>query len=239
MNICDACQCGRIAELITLAAMDYFLLCCVSVALFNLCMLCCNTNSLFKTLNFAVQLKTRIRPPPQFEPQLEPKTAVSSTFCVMCFVLCLHYSPAISKRFEKRMMDFVVLLRSDQTPNSGPVSSPLRLKADRPRPRKYGGASRICKYLHIVGKMTAEQRSEKRVDEQGGKGGRSVTDKACLTTAKQISIKPEAVSSVMCAQTKCQEDSALMRPLSHVFKYIKLSLGTYRTQCRSAQIWVQ
>lgn len=54
------------------------------------------------------------------------------------------------------MMDFVVLLRSDQNPNSGPVSSPLRLNADRPRPRKYGGASKIWRYRHIVGRMTAE-----------------------------------------------------------------------------------
>lgn len=57
-------------------------------------------------------------------------------------------------------MDLVVPLRSDQNPNSGPVRSPLRLKADRPRPRKYGGASRICRYFHMVGRMTAGGQSK-------------------------------------------------------------------------------
>lgn len=62
-------------------------------------------------------------------------------------------------------MDLVVPLRSDQNPNRGPVRSPLRLKADRPRPRKYGGASRICRYFHMVGRMTAGGQS-KGVGEQ-------------------------------------------------------------------------
>lgn len=53
-------------------------------------------------------------------------------------------------------MVFVVPLRSDHMPKNGPVSRPLRLKADRPRPRKYGGASRIWRYFHIVGRITAE-----------------------------------------------------------------------------------
>lgn len=57
-------------------------------------------------------------------------------------------------------MDFVVLLRSDQNPKSGPERSALRLKADSPRPRKYGGASKIWRYLHIVGRMTAETTRE-------------------------------------------------------------------------------
>lgn len=57
-------------------------------------------------------------------------------------------------------MDLVLPLRSDQNPNSGPVRSPLRLKADRPRPRKYGGASRICRYLQMVGRTTAGGRGE-------------------------------------------------------------------------------
>lgn len=87
-------------------------------------------------------------------------------------------------------MDFVVLLRSDQNPKSGPVSSPLRLKADRPKPRKYGGASKIWRYLHIVGRMTAErsppERGWRRMSEEG-KGGRCVNDKPCLPTAKYIS----------------------------------------------------
>lgn len=69
-------------------------------------------------------------------------------------------SPAISKRLANSTMVFVVLLRSDHTPNSGPVSRLLRLKADRPRPRKYGGASRIWRYLHIVGRITAESSRE-------------------------------------------------------------------------------
>lgn len=81
------------------------------------------------------------------------------------------------------MIVFVVLLRSDQNPNSGPVSSPLRLKADRPRPRKYGGASKICRYLHIVGRMTAERSPTERDKE----GRRRVNDKPCLPTEKYIS----------------------------------------------------
>lgn len=109
------------------------------------------------------------------------------TLCVMGSVLWFDYSPAISKRLEKRIMDFVALLRSDQNPKSGPVSSPLRLKADRPKPRKYGGASKIWRYLHIVGRMTAErsppERGWRRMSEER-KGGRCVNDKPCLPTAK-------------------------------------------------------
>lgn len=78
----------------------------------------------------------------------------------MWYILWFDHSPAISKRLEKRTMDFVVLLRSDQNPKSGPERSALRLKADSPRPRKYGGASKIWRYLHIVGRMTAETTRE-------------------------------------------------------------------------------
>lgn len=73
----------------------------------------------------------------------------------MAFFVSTFYSPAISKQLENRIMNFVDLARSDQIPNIGPVSSPLKLKADSPRPRKYGGASKSCRYFHIVGRMTA------------------------------------------------------------------------------------
>lgn len=44
--------------------------------------------------------------------------------------------PIISKRLQSKMIFFVVCVRSDQYPNSGPDKSPLRLKADRAKPRK-------------------------------------------------------------------------------------------------------
>lgn len=68
-------------------------------------------------------------------------------------------------------MDLVLPLRSDQNPNSGPVRSPLRLKADSPRPRKYGGASRICRYLQMVGRMTAGGRRQSLFTETGARRG--------------------------------------------------------------------
>lgn len=130
-----------------------------------------------------------------------------------CDVLWFGDSPAISKRLEKRMMDFVVLLRSDQNPKIGPVSSPLRLKADRPRPRKYGGASKIWRYLHIVGRMTAETIRE----------GWRRKRKICKWQAWFTHSKKKKKSVAVSLQPKCQTDSPLMRPLSHVFKSIKLS----------------
>lgn len=133
-----------------------------------------------------------------------------------CDVLWFGDSPAISKRLEKRMMDFVVLLRSDQNPKIGPVSSPLRLKADRPRPRKYGGASKIWRYLHIVGRMTAETIRE------GWRRKRKICKwQAWFTHSKKK--RKKSISVAVSLQPKCQTDSPLMRPLSHVFKSIKLS----------------
>lgn len=142
----------------------------------------------------------------------------------LCAVMWFAYSPAISKRLEKRMIDFVVLLRSDQIPKSGPVSSPLRLKAARPSPRKYGGASKIWRYLHIVGRMTAETPREgwRRMSEEE-KGGRCVNNKPCLPVATYICCIRCRIHWDVSLQPKCQTDSALMRSLSHVFKPIKLS----------------
>lgn len=60
--------------------------------------------------------------------------------------------------FANRMIFFVVCARSDQWPNKGPARSPLKLNADRLRPRKYGAAFSVCRYLHIVGKITAVKR---------------------------------------------------------------------------------
>lgn len=45
-------------------------------------------------------------------------------------------SPIISKRLANKMIFLVVLVLSDQWPNSGPARRPLRLNADRDRPRK-------------------------------------------------------------------------------------------------------
>lgn len=67
-------------------------------------------------------------------------------------------SPTISKKLANKMIFFVVRVLSDQCPNSGPDSRPLRLNADKVRPRKYGAASKVCKYLHIVGNITAGER---------------------------------------------------------------------------------
>ena len=44
--------------------------------------------------------------------------------------------PIISKQLANRMIFLVVRVLSDRWPNKGPESSPLRLKADRARPRK-------------------------------------------------------------------------------------------------------
>lgn len=56
------------------------------------------------------------------------------------------------------MIFLVVRVLSDQWPNSGPDRRPLKLKADRAKPKKYGGASKVCKYLQIVGNITAGER---------------------------------------------------------------------------------
>lgn len=53
------------------------------------------------------------------------------------------------------MIFLVVLVLSDQWPKIGPDRRPLKLNADRANPRKYGGASKVCKYLHTVGNITA------------------------------------------------------------------------------------
>lgn len=45
-------------------------------------------------------------------------------------------SPIISKRLANKMIFLVVLVLSDQWPNNGPARRPLRLNADRDRPRK-------------------------------------------------------------------------------------------------------
>lgn len=86
-------------------------------------------------------------------------------------------------------MGFVVPLRSDHMPKSGPVSRLLRLKADRPRPRKYGGASRIWRYLHIVGRITAEGsvRREERIVICLCVCARR-HDKPCLSTEKYFQL---------------------------------------------------
>lgn len=44
--------------------------------------------------------------------------------------------PIISKRLANKMIFLVVLVLSDQWPNSGPDRRPLKLKADRANPRK-------------------------------------------------------------------------------------------------------
>ena len=44
--------------------------------------------------------------------------------------------PIISKQLANRMIFLVVRVLSDRWPNKGPESSPLRLNADRARPRK-------------------------------------------------------------------------------------------------------
>lgn len=44
--------------------------------------------------------------------------------------------PMISKRLESKIIFFVVLVLSDQYPNSGPDKRPLRLNAERAKPRK-------------------------------------------------------------------------------------------------------
>lgn len=105
----------------------------------------------------------------------------------MWYVLWFDHSPAISKRLEKRTMDFVVLLRSDQNPKSGPVRSALRLKADSPRPRKYGGASKIWRYLHIVGRMTAETTRERRRGSRAGEEEGDVSSTSLVYPQQNIS----------------------------------------------------
>ncbi len=67
----------------------------------------------------------------------------------------MSVSPIISKRLANKMSFLVVPVLSDQCPNSGPDNRPLKLNADRAKPRKYGAASKVCKYLHIVGNITA------------------------------------------------------------------------------------
>lgn len=84
-------------------------------------------------------------------------------------------------------MDFVVLLRSDQNPKSGPVRSALRLKADSPRPRKYGGASKIWRYLHIVGRMTAETTRERRRGSRAGEEEGDVSSTSLVYPQQNIS----------------------------------------------------
>lgn len=44
--------------------------------------------------------------------------------------------PNISKKLANKMIFLVVLVLSDQWPNSGPDRRPLKLKADRANPRK-------------------------------------------------------------------------------------------------------
>lgn len=51
-------------------------------------------------------------------------------------IVIWHDLPIISKQLANRMMCLVVRVLSDKWPNKGPESRPLRLNADRLRPRK-------------------------------------------------------------------------------------------------------
>lgn len=64
-------------------------------------------------------------------------------------------SPTISKMLANKIIFLVACVLSDQWPNSGPDRRPLKLNADSAKPRKYGAASKVCKYRHIVGNITA------------------------------------------------------------------------------------
>lgn len=98
-----------------------------------------------------------VRKPKIDEPAPVPMPATSLLDSKSHFDTPIKYMklPAISKRFANKMIFLVVPVLSDQCPNKGPDRRPLRLNADRAKPKKYGGASKVCKYLHIVGNMTA------------------------------------------------------------------------------------